>query len=273
MRFYRISSQQTDFDAACSVLFRALRNRGYSERFLRHIKSQTLKAMKSGDLIAPLGILPEPDSAYFATPCEGRFCHTCENVNHCNSVTSNTNKFVFKIRQELNCNSKNLIYLVHCKECDKQYIGQTGRSLRLRTNNHRADIVDPKRNSSVGHHFNNGMCTIEDFSITPIFRCPELDTIDKTNKLRLKIEQYFIEAFKSYLPYGLNVAVKKHKDSLPIHYSVPFSGLGKKASKIVRKHYKDLQALMPDIYPFEVVSAYSRNRNLKDMLVSSKIRG
>ena len=229
--------------------------------------------MKSGDLVKPPIGMPEPDSEYFATPCENRYCHTCVNVTRCSSVTSNTTKFVFKIRQDLHCNSKNLIYLVHCKECNKQYIGQTKRSLRLRTNNHRADIIEPKNNSSVSHHFNNGRCALVDFSITPIFKCPVLDTEKETTKLRLQIEQFFIEKFKTYLPYGLNIAVKKYKDTIPIHFSVPFSGLGKQASKIVRKHYKDLQALMPDIYPFEVVSAYSRNRNLKDMLVSSKIRG
>ena len=34
----------------------------------------------------------------------------------------------------LNCKSKNLIYLVDCKKCGKQYIGETKRHLHQRTN-------------------------------------------------------------------------------------------------------------------------------------------
>ena len=274
MRFYRICSQTSDFEAACSLVFQALRLRGYSRRFLRYIKSQTINDMKSGKMISPPGITPEPESEleFCAKPCESRVCFTCENVKERDSVRSYTTKFVFKIRQNLNCNSNNLIYLVECKECEKQYIGQTKRSLRHRTNNHRADIRSENRSSSVGNHFKTRKCQYEDFQITPIFQCPFFEDEEKTTKSRLDIEQYFISAFKSYLPYGLNVAVRNYKDIPSIHFSVPFSGLGKSASKIVRSHYSNLQEIFPEIFASKMCTAYSRNRNLKDMLVSAKIR-
>ena len=272
MRFYRICSQNSDFDAACILVFRALRTRGYSARSLRHIKVQTLNGIKSGKMILPPGITAEPESDHFTEPCEHRFCHTCEYVTECNAVTSNTNKFVFKIRQNLNCNSSNIIYLIQCKECYKQYIGQTKRSLRLRTNNHRADIINERR-TTIANHFNAAPCSIEDFTITPIFQCPKFENDeDRTTATRLEIENYFIEAFKSYLPYGLNIQTRKFKDTLSIHFSTPYSGLGKSAAKIIRNHYTELQQILPKFYPFQVVTAYSRNKNLKDLLVSSKIR-
>ena len=271
MRFFRICSQKSDFDSACSLVFKALRDRGYSKRSLRSIKFQTLDAMNSGKLVSPPGILSDPDSDYFAKPCENRFCHTCENFKECRSVVSSTTKFVFKIRQNLTCDSSNLIYLVHCKECDKQYIGQTKRSLRHRANNHRADIVN-QRKSTVGIHFNSGRCSIEDFQITPIFQCPQFADENEGTKFRLDVEQYFIETFKSYLPYGLNIAMKKFNDTPKIHFSVPFSILGKSAANIIRSHFNDLKQSLPEIFPQELVTAYSRNKNLKDMLVSAKIR-
>ena len=198
MRYHRTCSQNSDFNAACSLVFKALRSRGYSRRSLRYIKSQTVNSIKSGHLISPPGIPNEPDLEYFAQPCENPYCHTCEYVTECSSVTSNTTQFVFKIRQNLTCSSSNIIYLVQCKECDKQYIGQTKRSLRLRTNNHRADIVN-ERKTTIANHFNKGRCSLEDFQIIPIYQCPTLQEEDQTLKYRLKIEQYFIEAFKTYL--------------------------------------------------------------------------
>ena len=55
--------------------------------------------------------------------------------------------------------------------------------------------------------------------ITPIFQCPSFDTEEETTQTRLEIEQYFITAFRSYLPYGLNIAVKNYKDAPKMHFS------------------------------------------------------
>ena len=272
MRFYRICTQKSDFDSACSLVFKALRSRHYSKRLLRTIKFETLDAMNSGHLITPPGIDSDPDSEYFAEKCKNTYCFTCLNVKECSSVVSSTTKLVFKIGQNLDCFSNNLIYLVHCKECDKQYIGQTKRSLRLRTYNHRNNILNIIRDSAVGNHFNQGVCTLDDFQIIPIFQCPQLADEETTTKFRLDVEQYFIQTFKSYQPYGLNIAVKKFKDTIPIHLSLPFSHLGISAAKIIRAHFNDLKQKFPEIFHQELVTAYSRNKNLKDMLVSTKIR-
>ena len=161
--------------------------------------------------------------------------------------------------------------MVKCKECDKQYVGQTKRSLRLRTNNHRADIVN-QRNTTVAIHFNTGRCSIEDFQIMPIYQCPLFDNDEQTTKYRLQIEQFFIEAFKCYLPYGLNMATKKYKDTPSIHFIAPYSGLSKSAARIIRTHYEHLQEKLPQTFPANLVSAYCRNKNLKDMLVSTRLR-
>lgn len=45
IRFYRISSKESDLQDSISVLFRSLRKRGYSSRFLRAIKSSTLAGL------------------------------------------------------------------------------------------------------------------------------------------------------------------------------------------------------------------------------------
>lgn len=47
IRFYRISSKESDLQDSISVLFRSLRKRGYSSRFLRAIKSSTLAGLNS----------------------------------------------------------------------------------------------------------------------------------------------------------------------------------------------------------------------------------
>ena len=271
IRFNRICSQKSDFDSACFVLFKALRSRGYSARSLRYIKSETLNAMESGNLISPPGVSPEPEEDMFATTCDRAVCTLCPNIIECSSIMSNTTQLIFKLRHELDCDSMNIIYLIHCKECDKQYVGQTKRSLRRRAYEHRK-AIENHHQTAVGIHFNHGRCMIEDFQITPIYQCPILEDTEKTTNLRLKIEQYFIDSLKTYIPYGLNIAKKQYKDIPSIHFSAPYSKLGLAATQIVRAHYKDLQESLPLVYSAKMVAAFSRNRNLKDILVSTKIK-
>ena len=37
----------------------------------------------------------------------------------------------------LGCQSRNVVYLITCKQCDVQYVGETSQILRSRMNNHR----------------------------------------------------------------------------------------------------------------------------------------
>ena len=57
-----------------------------------------------------------------------------------------------------------------------------------------------------------------------------------------------------------------------MHFIVPYSSTANLASKIVKNHFEKLQESMPSVYPHNVITAYSRNKNLKDMLVSSKLK-
>ena len=213
----------------------------------------------------------ENETEEYSEPCNSPYCFACEYVVECDSVYSNTTDTAFKLCHSLDCNSINLIYLIQCKECDMQYIGQTRNSLRSRINNHKGDVIHC-RNTTIGHHFNSNACMLEDLKFIPIYQCPELASKDETTKCRLEIEQYFIDSFKTYQPYGLNIAVKKHKDIPNIHFTVPYSNLGLAASKIVRSHYTELRKNHPLDFTSNFVCAYSRNKNLKDALVSAKIR-
>jgi hypothetical protein len=161
--------------------------------------------------------------------------------------------------------------LIQCDSCGIQYVGQTKRSLRHRVNNHRYDILN-ERPSVISHHFNQIRCEIQDFKIIPIHQCRRLSTDEETTKERLDIEQYFIRILKTYRPHGLNIAQRKFDDSPAIHLILTYSGISKKASKIVEKHYKSLQDNMPDIFSDVLVTAYQRNKNIGDNLVSSKLK-
>ena len=54
----------------------------------------------------------------------------------------------FHINHELNCDDKCLIYLLKCKVCKKQYVGETKDAFRLRRNNYKDNGRKFERNES-----------------------------------------------------------------------------------------------------------------------------
>ena len=54
---------------------------------------------------------------------------------------------------------------------------------------------------------------MSDCSITPIFKCPTLESEELMTKKRLEIEQYFISLLKTYQPFGLNISKRKYPES------------------------------------------------------------
>ncbi len=87
--------------------------------------------------------------------------------------TINTNQFtsplgqIFQIKQHISCDTPNVIYLITCKKCRKQYVGETGRFLRIRLKEHLADITH-NRATPISLHFNLPDHNIQDFNFIGI---------------------------------------------------------------------------------------------------------
>ena len=136
--------------------------------------------------------------------CKGKRCQTCLNVNETDSIASSVTKEEYKINHCFDCNEKCLIYLLTCKVCLKQYVGQTVDEFRLRWNNYRSynkkyQRLEPCMQEHLFEHFNeeehHGF--LEDVSIT---------FIDKTDPSEpLKRENYWKNVLKTMAPLGLNI--------------------------------------------------------------------
>ena len=129
-------------------------------------------------------------------PCHKQFCKCCKEIENKNSFKSSTTKKAYELQTPMNCDSENVIYLITCTRCYKQYVGQTERRLKDRLNAHRSNI---KRavNTAVGIHFNNTHHTIGNLRIIPIENVNDQNT-------RLGREQFWIKELKTKYPLGLN---------------------------------------------------------------------
>ena len=76
---------------ACAVLFEALPKRGYSKRFLRYIKRETIANIKTGNsLKTPFNYDPNIDAS--STQCERPYCPTHEYFEPRSEIVSTATK-------------------------------------------------------------------------------------------------------------------------------------------------------------------------------------
>ena len=108
---------------------------------------------------------------YFKCGC--RRWQVCLNVTETKTFTSTSTNQTYKINHEFNCNKSSLIYLLTCKICRKQYVGQTVDIFRSRWNNYKSNdkkylVGDPCMQEHIFEHFNSEGHTgfLENVSVT-----------------------------------------------------------------------------------------------------------
>ena len=112
---------------------------------------------------------------------------------------SNITKQKYKITHAINCNTQNLIYLIQCKKCPAQYIGETKNDINYRLTRHRSSHKTQKE-EPVAKHFNSRGHTIGDLTIMGI----EIIT-NKRDITRHLRESHWIDVLKTTYPPGLNI--------------------------------------------------------------------
>ena len=89
-------------------------------------------------------------------------CLTCPFVVSLTTVTGPKSNLT--ITDHFNCTTPNIIYCrVQCSNCNKLYIGETGRSLGDRIRDHLYDIRKNDQPKPVSRHFNSSNHCISDF--------------------------------------------------------------------------------------------------------------
>ncbi|BFZ15785.1 hypothetical protein BsWGS_18824 [Bradybaena similaris] len=130
------------------------------------------------------------------TKCR-RGCKTCPFVIQTPSVCFP--KRTFTIKETFTCESRNLIYALICKRCQKAYVGETGRRLADRFCEHLRDINNETA-KPVSLHFNSpDHRGVDDLSVTALQSC------SSDQVTRQAVENRLIYSLGVLSPSGINV--------------------------------------------------------------------
>jgi hypothetical protein len=147
-------------------------------------------------------------------------CRTCPYLVECNVFYSKiTNqKFypIFNSCTSLNCMTENVVYLISCKVCDLQCVGETKNSIQKRFTGHRSHINSGKSNQLVHNHFHKENHDLSNCLIIPIEKIERADLNEREiTRLRLDREKFWTQTLQTAYPLGLNVRMKGVGDFHP----------------------------------------------------------
>ena len=169
------------------------------------------------------------DLNYKIKKCGVSSCRTCPYLEECNFFFSNSTGGKYFPRTSgsefLNCKSENIIYLISCKVCNFQYVGETKNRLQTRFSGHRTSIRKGDSGQFVHKHFHEDCHGLSNCRIIPIERI-YLSDYDRKNlnsdqqeraktKIRLEREKIWITTLQTAYPFGLNCRVKGIGDFNP----------------------------------------------------------
>uniref|UniRef100_A0A1X7SPB1 GIY-YIG domain-containing protein n=1 Tax=Amphimedon queenslandica TaxID=400682 RepID=A0A1X7SPB1_AMPQE len=158
------------------------------------IISQTKVCNNFNELIFSI---PKEKSPAKPGSCKRPRCATCQHFNSSSYFQSTATKQQCRVKQSFSCSSTNIIYLITCSKCHKQYVGKTSKTLRERVFHHRSSI---KNNQAryICKHFNLPGHSLANFKIQVIDR--KENATDLQNQ-----EEHWIKLLDTLHPKGLNV--------------------------------------------------------------------
>ena len=149
-------------------------------------------------------------------------------------------------------------------------MGETGLSFRERINIHRSD-VRLKKDTAVATHFNYGSCRATHLRVLYLEVLKNTGDITLNKIRRLEAERKWQLALKTYSTFGLNT-VPSPNDSGATPFAITYSTTAVETAKLVKISFKKLKAKHPNILYKRCVTAFKRGKNLRDLLVRSRLR-
>ena len=127
------------------------------------------------------------------TKCHRGNCGLCKHMLEGNHFTFE-NQRTFKVNAAMSCDVKNVIYVITCRGCRENYIGETT-NLRHRTTVHNQQIRDPgTRKIPLSAHLDTCSNADPKYFIFPFYKMPTMDSSRRKMK-----EAHFIKVLKPKL--------------------------------------------------------------------------
>ena len=151
-------------------------------------------------------VTPDSTGHYSVTHCGNRRCPLHTRLMNSRRVRSRISRRTYHTHGQVTCDTPNIVYLIQCRICGRQYVGQTQQSLKARFAKHLQAIRDRHRPGVLQEHFRRGECAgVENIRIQLLHAISNTDSTPEDTEESLKqLETLWIDRLKCEYPQGLN---------------------------------------------------------------------
>ena len=172
-----------DYHPALRALYNIFRELhvivSWSERFLRIMPEPPMvcfrRAKNLKDHLVRSKLRGEEETVVGMFKCGKKKCKICDNVVTGDEFKSYVEGRSFRINHRFDCDTEGVVYLISCKSCGLQYVGNTITAFRLRFNNHKSSLNRYGRGQRniagqhiYAHFFGEGHLGLRDFMVQVI---------------------------------------------------------------------------------------------------------
>ena len=203
-----------------------------------------------------------------------KMCYVLSTKDH--FVSSSTHRIYKSVIpssiSHIDCNTSNIIYLITCKKCALQYVGETCQKLRERFNHHNSCIMNPAKDHNcriLSEHFSKGSCKGATYTVKIIEKLKgdgrdsngDVDT--SVTAIRRKKETAWMLKLRTVFPYGLNDRIgNEHMadkgNSIICNQFPPLKRYNKHTR--ARTKRKVSHSLLVDHFPYIIMESIKSNR-------------
>ena len=142
-------------------------------------------------------------------PCNRlKSCRYCPLINKTGKFISTTTGREFYSMKNVNCQSSNLIYVITCKNCGIQYVGQTKNGILTRFQGHIFDIAHDN-DTTVARHSNRcppeSPSLVQGMTIDIATFIPSPHDTRESKTMRDREEKRWMHRLQTITPFGLNL--------------------------------------------------------------------
>ena len=99
------------------------------------------------------------------SPCQQVRCKTCRHIQPIITFNSSVTGKTYPIKAMANCKMSNVVYVIECTKCNKQYVGETKNTLHIWMNEHQSNIKHRRLEKPVASNFDSEGHSLEDNSM------------------------------------------------------------------------------------------------------------
>ena len=121
--------------------------------------------------------------------CNKSKCVICPYIKEGRKFKSNFSNKSVELSQHLTCEETNCIYLIQCKKCKQQYLGEC-KNFYLRMKQHLSHARCSRLDKAIGEHFSTNGHKLSDMTLTVIEKLTRTDIRYRKTKESIYFEQW-----------------------------------------------------------------------------------